>query len=75
MIYQENAPDNQARPAGRATLNRPNREANLSTASFTESPCPTTEEVDRAKSEAVVADSAISNLRCRVGDVLAELGS
>jgi len=75
MIYQENAPDNQARPVRRATLDRPNREASLSTASSTESPCPTTEEVDRAKSEAAVTDSAISNLRCRVGDVLAELDS
>jgi hypothetical protein len=75
MIYQENAPHNQARPVRRATLDSPNREASLSMASSTESPCPTTEEVDRAKSEAAVTDSAISNLRCRVGDVLAELGS
>jgi len=75
MIYQENAPDNQTRPVRRATLDRPNREASLSMASSTESPCPTTEEVDRAKSEAAVTDSASSNLRFRVGDVLAELGS
>jgi hypothetical protein len=42
MIYQENAPDNQAGSARRATLNRPDREARLSMALSTESPCPTT---------------------------------
>ena len=53
MIYQENAPDNQARSVRRATLDRPKREARLSKALSTDSPCPTTEEVDRAKPEAV----------------------
>jgi hypothetical protein len=43
MIYQENAPDNRARPAWRAMLDHTNREARLSMAPTTESPCPTTE--------------------------------
>jgi hypothetical protein len=75
MIYQENAPDNQAQPLRRATLGRPNREARLSTAPSTESPCPTTEEVDRAKPEAVRPIPLFLICAFRVGDVLAELGS
>jgi hypothetical protein len=75
MIYQENASDNQARPARRATLNRPNREARLSIAPSTDSPCPTTEEVDRAKPEAVKPIPLFLIRAFRVGDVLAELGS
>jgi hypothetical protein len=42
MIYQENAPDNKTQPVRRATLDRPNREAPLSMAPSTETPCPTT---------------------------------
>jgi hypothetical protein len=75
MIYQENAPDNQARPARRATLDRPDREARLPMAPSTESPCPTTEEVDRAKPEAVEPLPLFLICAFRVGDVLAELGS
>ncbi len=75
MIYQENAPDNQARALRRATLNRPKREARLSMTPFTESPCPTTEEVDRAKPEAVKPIPLFLICAFRVGDVLAELGS
>ena len=75
MIYQENAPDNQARAARRATLDRPKREARLSMAPSTESPCPTTEEVDRAKSEAVKPVPLFLICAFRVGDVLAELDS
>ena len=75
MIYQENAPDNQARSVRRATLNRPNREAMLSRAPSTESPCPSTEEVDRAKPEAVEPIPLFLICAFRVGDVLAELGS
>jgi hypothetical protein len=75
MIYQENAPDNQARAVRRATLDRPKREARLSMAPSTESPCPTTEEVDRAKSEAVKPVPLFLICAFRVGDVLAELDS
>ena len=75
MIYQENAPDNQAQPVRRASLNRPNREARLSMAQSTDSPCPTTEEVDRAKTEAVKPIPLFLICAFRVGDVLAELGS
>ena len=75
MIYQENAPDNQAQSARRATLDSLNREARLSMASSTESPCPMTEEVDRAKPEAVRPIPLFLICAFRVGDVLAELGS